>query len=77
MLLTDPSNGENSTRGENDSRTEDDFCHENAFGMVTQRPVTEVGSDLLRLVEPIVNRQVIFDSAAPFLQARERVMIRM
>jgi hypothetical protein len=34
--------------------------------MVAQRPVPEIGGDLLRLVEPLVDAEIILDGPAPF-----------
>jgi len=56
---------------------EDGFGHEDAFGVVPQRPVTEISGDLLGLVEPGMDGDVILRFTAPFLGAGERVMIRM
>ena len=51
--------------------------HEDAFGVVPQRAMPEVGDDLLRLVEPFVERLIVLCRAAPFLHPGERVMIAM
>jgi len=42
-----------------------------------QGPVTEVGDDPLRMIEPVMDRLIIGDRAAPFLHAGQRVMVRM
>jgi hypothetical protein len=43
--------------------------------MVAQRPVPEVGRDLLALVEPRMHCDEIVDRAAPFLHRGEGVVI--
>ena len=45
--------------------------------MVAERPVPEIGRDLLAGIEPRVQRQVAVDRAAPFLHRGEGVVIGM
>jgi hypothetical protein len=51
--------------------------HEDALGVMPERPVPEIGGDPLRLVEPGVQRQIVGDVAAPFFHGGEGVMVRM
>ena len=39
--------------------------------------MAEVGDDLFRLVEQVVDRHIILDCAAPCADAGERVVVRM
>src|SRR5260370_42034202 len=49
--------------------------HEDALGVVAQRPVAKIRRDRFGLVEPTVQRQIVFRSAAPLLHRGEGVMI--
>jgi hypothetical protein len=39
--------------------------HKDAFGVMTQRAMSKIGDDLLRLIEPVMNGLVVGDRAAP------------
>ena len=77
MLLTDSSRRDFTARRGLDCCAENRFRHENAFRVVTEGTVTEVGDDLLRLVEPVMDALIILNAASPFVHAGERMMIRM
>ena len=77
MLLADPSNGKNASGRQCDRRAKDRLRHESAFGMMPQRAVPEIGDDLLRLVKPVMDALVVFDRAAPFANAGQRMMVGM
>lgn len=49
--------------------------HEDALGVVPQRPVPEIADVGLALVEPVVEGLVIFRFTSPFPHARERMII--
>ena len=67
MLLADPSDRDDAARGKRDRGAENRLGHEDAFRVVPQGPVTEIGDDLLRLVEPVMDALIVGDRAAPFL----------
>jgi hypothetical protein len=69
MLFADRSNGKNASGRERDRRAKDRLGHEDAFGMMSLGAVPEVGNDLLRLVEPVMDALIVFDRAAPFADA--------
>ena len=51
MLLADPSSRDDAPGREGERRPEDGLGHKDALGMVAQRPVPEVGRDLLAMVD--------------------------
>ena len=51
MLLSDPTGRDDAPGREREGRPEDRFGHEDALGMVPQRPVPKVGRDFLALVD--------------------------
>ena len=55
MLLANQPGGHHGAGGEGDGPPEDGLRHEDALGMVAQRPVTEIGGDLLGFVEPVMD----------------------
>jgi hypothetical protein len=77
MVLADQSNRHDTGRGDGDGRPKEPLQHEDAFGMVAKSAVAKVRRDRLRLVEPLVQRQVVFGDAAPFFRRREGVMLAM
>src|ERR1700685_922749 len=77
MLLAHPSGRDGPSGRQHDRTAEDGLGHKDSFGMVAERPVTEVRDYFLRLVEPGMNGQIIFHRAAPFFHAGKRVVIRM
>jgi len=52
-----------------DGNTKDAFGEENPFGVMTEGAVAKVGENRLRLVKPMVDREVILGFAAEFLGA--------
>ncbi len=52
MLFANPAGRDDAPGREREGRPENRLRHEDALGMVPQRPVPEVGRDLLALVEP-------------------------
>jgi hypothetical protein len=58
-----------------DRHAEDRLEHEYALCMVAQGTVAGVRDDLLRLVEPLVEGQIVLGLAAPALHGAERVII--
>ena len=48
----------------NDAYPEQFLRQENALGMMPQGPVTKVGKERLRFVEPVVNREVVLSFSA-------------
>jgi hypothetical protein len=77
MLLADEPGWHDAPARKGDGLSKDGLDHEDALGVMAQCAVPEVGDDFLRLVEPVVKRVVIFDSAAPLLHAGQGMMIRM
>ena len=63
--------------GVDEGRTEQIFEHENPFGMMPQGSVTRIGKYAFRLVEPLVEIEVILDHSAPFPDRGERMVIAM
>jgi len=51
MLLADPACRDDAARREGDRHTEDRLGHEDALGMMPERPVPEIRNDLLRRVD--------------------------
>jgi hypothetical protein len=52
-----------------DGNTKDAFGEENPFGVMTEGAVAEVGEKRLRLVKPMVDREVVLGFAAESLEA--------
>jgi len=77
MLLADPPGRDDTIGRERDRATENRLGHEDAFGMVSERPVTEIRDDFFRLVKPVVDADIVFDRAAPFSYAGKGMVIRM
>ena len=61
VLLADQTDWNSTGVGIHDGRAEQGFEHENALGVMPQRAVPGIGEDGLRLVEPLVERQVVVD----------------
>src|SRR3546814_4489746 len=76
-LFADQADRHHAAGRRGDGRAEKALQHEDAFGMMAQGAVTEIGGDRLGLVEPLVERQIILGRAAPLLHARQRMMIAM
>src|SRR5207249_2369370 len=74
VLLADPAHGDLPACAGRDRDAEDLLGEKDALRVMAEGTVAEVGDDLLRLVEPGVDRQVVVDLAAPFAYARLRVM---
>jgi hypothetical protein len=47
-----------------DCDTEDVLAQENAFGMVAKSTLPEISHESLRLIKPVVDLEVILDSAS-------------
>lgn len=77
MLLPDESNWDFLSVAVGERNTEDRFTHEDAFGMVAKRPVSEVGMERLALVEPLMDLQVVFDLPAVLPHTGNCVVIGM
>ena len=71
MLLANPANGNNPAGYEGDRRAKDRLGHGYALGMMTQSTMSEIGNDLLRFVEPVMDPLVVIDRAAPFADTRQ------
>src|SRR3546814_15509059 len=56
MLFTDQSDGHDAAGRQRDRHPEEALEHENAFGVMPERPVAEVRYDRLRFVEPLMER---------------------
>jgi len=70
VLFAYKANGHNTAIGVDDSRPEQGFEHEDAFGMVPKGPVPRISKDRLRLVKPLVEREVIVHHPSPFPNRR-------
>jgi hypothetical protein len=57
-----------------DTHAEDTFGQENALGMVTECPVSEIRQERFRLVEPVVNDKIVFGLAAELSDAAPSVL---
>lgn len=77
MLLSDPTYWDFPAVTVGDGGTEDGLAHEDAFGMMPQGTMPEVGEELFRLIEPLVDGQIVIHTTAPFFHARKCVMKRM
>jgi len=60
-----------------DGNAKDSFTQENTFRVMTQPSMAEVSEECLRLIEPIMNRQVIFGLPAKSLCATLCMLQRM
>jgi len=67
VLLADPTGRDHATRGKRNGAAKHRLRHEDAFGVVAQRAMPEVGEDFLALVKPLVDRNVVLNFAAPLL----------
>ena len=72
MLLADETDRNRTTVGIDDRRAEQGFEQEDALGMMPQCAVPGIGEDRLRLVEPLVQRQIVTGRAAPCPPPRAR-----
>src|SRR5580700_4881967 len=77
MLLADQPDRHHAAGRDRDRRAEETLQHEDAFGMMPQRAVPKISGDGFRLVEPLMQRQIVLGRAAPFLHRGKRVMITM
>ena len=77
MLLADKSDWNLSARRYRQRHAEEALGHEDALGVVSQRPVPEVRGDALGLVEKAVEGDVVVRHTAPAADRRERVVVRM
>ena len=77
MLFADQANRHDAPARDRDRGPEETFEHEDAFGVVAQRAMTEIRCYGLRPVELLVNRQIVFSRAAPFPHRGKRMVIGM
>lgn len=77
MLFGDPAHRDDLPGRQRQRDAEDGLRLENAFGMVAQRTMTRIRQDLLRSIEPLVDRQIVLHDPAPTANGREGVMIGM
>ena len=75
VLLADQTHRNNPAIGIDEALAEDCLQHEYPLGMVPQRAVPRVCQDCLGLVEPLVQREIVIDRAAPFSDRREGVVV--
>lgn len=64
VLFSDPPERHQPSGRNRNGRAEYGLGHEDPLGIVPQRPVAESGGDLLRLVKPVVDAEVVFDYTA-------------
>src|SRR3984957_14854896 len=77
MLFADQADRHDAASRKLDRGPEEAFEHEDAFGVMAQGAMPEVGGDRLGFVEPLVERQIVLRRAAPDPLRGERVMIAM
>lgn len=75
MLLADPSHGNHPARAVPDRMTEDPFALEDALGMMPERPMAEVGHELFRGIEPVVDCLVVLGHPSPAFCAAAGMMV--
>ena len=63
MLFADKPSGNHPTVDVGQSGTEQPFAKKNAFRMMSQGSMTKVRKEGLAFIEPLVNRQVVFNAA--------------
>jgi hypothetical protein len=66
VLFADQPNRYDTSGRDRDGGAEKALQHENAFGVVSQRPMSKIRGDRLGLVEPLMQREIVFCSATPF-----------
>src|SRR5208282_2209515 len=77
MLLADQPDRHHAAGRYRDRWPEEALQHEDAFGMMAERAMPKISGDRLRLVEPLMQRQIVLCRPAPFLHRGERVVIAM
>src|SRR5207249_2398899 len=77
VLFADPAHRDDPSGTVGQRRAEELLAQEDAFAVVPQGAMAEVGDVGLGFVEPVVDRQIIFDPTAPAIDARQGVMIWM
>src|SRR3546814_5500885 len=75
MLFTDQSDGHDAAGRQRDRHPEEALEHENAFGVMPERPVAEVRYDRLRFVEPLMEREIVVRRPAPAARRGKRMVI--
>src|SRR3546814_20407975 len=75
MLFTDQSEGHYAAGRQRDRHPEEALEHENAFGVMPERPVAEVRYDRLRFVEPLMEREIVVRRPAPAARRGKRMEI--
>jgi hypothetical protein len=69
VLLSNPPGRDDSACGQRYRRPKNGFRHENALSVMAERAMPEVRSDLLGLIEPVVDAEIVINRTAPFLGA--------
>src|SRR3546814_3918174 len=77
MLFTDQSDGHDAAGRQRDRHPEEALEHENAFGVMPERPVAEVRYDRLRFVEPLMEREIVVRRPAPAARRGKRMVLTM
>src|SRR3546814_20663420 len=77
MLFTDQSDGHDAASRQRDRHPEEALEHENAFGVMPERPVAEVRYDRLRFVEPLMERERVVRRPAPAARRGKRMVIKI
>ena len=77
MLLTDESGRHHAPCRQGDGLPENGFSHEDAFGMMAQGAMPEIGDDLLGFIEPVMQVVVILDNTAPLFHTGQGMMVWM
>ncbi len=75
MVLADQADRDGAAIAVRDSRAEYRLSQKNAFGMVAQCPVSEVGVMGLGLIKPVVDRLIVDGNTAIAAYAGQRVVI--
>ena len=74
MFFTDPAHRHPFAVAVGDGDAKDSLGQEDPLAVVPQSPVPQVGQALLRLIEKLVNGQVILGLSAPALDAGQGMM---
>jgi hypothetical protein len=77
MLFSDIADWNFNTAGVADRNAEEALCQKNAFRVMAERAVAEVGEKRLRFVKPAMDRKVVLWFATEFLGADLCVFYRV
>src|SRR5687767_9602680 len=77
MLLADRAHRDGLAVAVRQRRPEDRLAKEDAFAVMPQRPVANVGNMCLALVEPVMDGEIVARHAAEQLRRADRVVIGM